>query len=224
MGVVIHADATCAVDDRSCAHESEDRRHSLRNPLTDQGAGLPPHGPHSADRARRPFAGVSGPSSPRRPSTAAAPVMGSAPRLWCFKPSRLLDIVSSVDDGWISVVLGSADREFGSQLARRVIADVGAIYGAGPSMACAETTTLRFVPTDFRDQGSDEQSRRQPNTPFMRNTTSVEGGQQTAMITSRGPSGSDRNGDARRRGGAVQRWRGMRYRLPGAICTGTSPW
>src|SRR5699024_1701981 len=66
---------------------------------------------------------------PRRPSTAAAPVMGSAPRLWCFKPSRLLDIVSSVDDGWISVVLGSADREFGSQLARRVIADVGAIYG-----------------------------------------------------------------------------------------------
>jgi len=65
VGVVIHADATCAVDDRSCAHESEDRRHSLRNPLTDQGAGLPPHGPHSADRARRPFAGVSGPSSPK---------------------------------------------------------------------------------------------------------------------------------------------------------------
>src|SRR5699024_8112883 len=167
---------------------------------------------------------TSAPVLPRRPSTSTAPGMGSAPRLWSFKPSRLFHLVSSDGAGSISVPLGTVNAEVGLQLRSRLIADVGAIYGGGPSMACAETTTLRFVPTDFRDQGSDEQSRRQPNTPFMRNTTSVEGGQQTAMITSRGPSGSDRNGDARRRGGAVQRWRGMRYRLPGAICTGTSPW
>src|SRR5699024_11209938 len=34
---------------------------------------------------------------------------------------------------------------------------------SGPSMSCAETTTLRFVPTDVRDQGSDEPNRLQPN-------------------------------------------------------------
>src|SRR5699024_48854 len=69
------------------------------------------------------------PVLPRRPSTAAVPVMGSAPRLWCFKLSRLFDIVSSVDAGSVSVVLGSVEREFGSQLHSRAIADVGAIYG-----------------------------------------------------------------------------------------------
>src|SRR5699024_2765160 len=55
---VTHADATCAVDDRSSAHEPEDRGDSLRSPLTDQEPGLPPHGPHSADRGRCPFAGL----------------------------------------------------------------------------------------------------------------------------------------------------------------------
>jgi len=90
--------------------------------------------------------------------------MGSAPRLWCFKPSRLFHLVSSDGAGSISVPLGTVNAEVGLQLRSRLIADVGAIYGGGPSMACAETTTLRFVPTDFRDQGSDEQSRLQPNT------------------------------------------------------------
>src|SRR5699024_12562506 len=107
---------------------------------------------------------TSAPVLPRRPSTSAAPGMGSAPRLWCFKPSRLFHLVSSDGAGSISVPLGTVNAEVGLQLRSRLIADVGAIYGGGASMACAESPTVRFGPADFRGQGSGEPSRLRPHT------------------------------------------------------------
>src|SRR5699024_11887857 len=94
---------------------------------------------------------TSAPVLPRRPSTSAAPGMGSAPRLWCFKPSRLFHLVSSDGDGSISVPLGTVNDEVGLQLRSSLIADVGAIYGGGATVAYAATTKLRFVQDDILD-------------------------------------------------------------------------